>query len=246
MIPVPGGVTILARPPCPDWLRSDDEIVGTPPHQSVYRFSPAAISTATAEGPRDDAAGGDCRILDIGAGSGLVAEMIASTFPGKTVEAVDVSNRILPTVRVPFSTFDGQTLPFDGRSFDCVLLANVLHHVKIDQRRALLTEALRVTGGGPIVIKDHLAGSPLDHIRLACLDFIGNAPFGGWSQPTISAPRIGPNYSRSCSVPGDVGRFTVSRRCVQRDLSEPSRSLHAGHKGRPLDTSSVESPRRVD
>jgi len=118
-------------------------------------------------------------MLDIGAGSGLVAEMIASIFPGKTVVAVDVTNRILPTVGVPFRTFDGTMLPFENGSFDCALLCNVLHHVKVDQRRGLLTEILRVTGGGPLVIKDHIAESRLDHFKLAWLDFAGNAPFGG-------------------------------------------------------------------
>ncbi len=108
-----------------------------------------------------------------------MAEMVASVFPGKTVEAVDVVKRILPSVRVPFRTFDGQGLPFDDRSFDCALLCNVLHHVKTDERRGLLNEVLRVTGGGPLVIKDHLAASWLDHARLAWLDFAGNAPFGG-------------------------------------------------------------------
>jgi hypothetical protein len=43
----------------------------------------------------------------------------------------------------------------------------------------LLDEALRVTRGGPLVIKDHLAESGLDHFKLAWLDFAGNAPFGG-------------------------------------------------------------------
>ncbi len=122
---------------------------------------------------------GDCRILDIGAGSGLIAETIAAMFPGKTVTAVDVTNRILPTVRIPFRTFDGQVLPFEAGSFDCALLCNVLHHVKTDQRQGLLREILRVTGGGPLVIKDHLAETRLDHVKLAWLDFAGNAPFGG-------------------------------------------------------------------
>jgi ubiquinone/menaquinone biosynthesis C-methylase UbiE len=105
--------------------------------------------------------------------------MIASMFPGKAVVAVDVTNRILPTVGVPFHPFDGKVLPFEDDSFDCALLCNVLHHVKTGQRRGLLNEVLRVTGGGPLVIKDHLAESSLDHLKLAWLDFRGKCTFWG-------------------------------------------------------------------
>jgi len=42
----------------------------------------------------------------------------------------------------------------------------------------VLREALRVTGGGPLLIKDHVAGAPLDRLRLWLLDVLGNAPRG--------------------------------------------------------------------
>src|SRR5262249_44500079 len=40
-------------------------------------------------------------------------------------------------------------------------------------------ECARVTGAGPIYIKDHVAASPLDRARLVVLDLMGNLPFGG-------------------------------------------------------------------
>jgi SAM-dependent methyltransferase len=121
---------------------------------------------------------GSCGIVDIGAGSGLIGEAIASLLPGKSVTGVDVAGRAKPDLSIPFARFDGRRLPFRDRSFDCALFCNVLHHVKPEERIGLLREALRVTGGGPIVIKDHLAGSALDGFRLWLLDFIGNAPHG--------------------------------------------------------------------
>lgn len=121
---------------------------------------------------------GSCRIIDIGAGSGLIGEAIASLLPGKSVTGVDVAGRAMPDLSIPFARFDGCRLPFRDRSFDCALFCNVLHHVKPEGRIDLLREALRVTGGGPIVIKDHLAGRPLDGFRLWLLDFLGNAPRG--------------------------------------------------------------------
>lgn len=122
---------------------------------------------------------GECRIIDIGAGSGLLGEAIASLFPGKSVIGVDVARRVLPGLRIPFLEFDGRRLPFADGAFDCALFCNVLHHVKRDERAQLLGEALRVTAGGPLLIKDHVAGSAFDRVRLAWLDFLGNAPFGG-------------------------------------------------------------------
>ena len=122
---------------------------------------------------------GACRVLDVGAGSGLIGEAIASLLPGKSVVGVDVERRVLPGLRIPFLRFDGRRLPFADGAFDCALFCNVLHHVGPEARPALLAEALRVTGGGPLVIKDHLPASTLDHWKLAWLDFLGNVPFGG-------------------------------------------------------------------
>lgn len=121
---------------------------------------------------------GDCRVLDIGAGSGLVGETLAVLFPGKDVTCVDIAGNVLPDLRIPFVRYDGERLPFADRSFDCALLCNMLHHVEAASRLPLLREALRVTGGGSLIIKDHLAGSALDHIRLWALDVLGNAPRG--------------------------------------------------------------------
>ena len=50
-----------------------------------------------------------------------------------------------------------------------------------------MREALRVTGGGPLVIKDHVAATPLDALRLWILDVLGNAPRGAM----ISASYLG-------------------------------------------------------
>ncbi|HXZ54690.1 MAG TPA: class I SAM-dependent methyltransferase [Burkholderiales bacterium] len=121
---------------------------------------------------------GSCTIIDIGSGSGLIGEAIASLLPGKSVTGVDVAARTKADLSIPFARFDGSRLPFRDRSFDCALFCNVLHHVKPEGRIGLLREAMRVTGGGPVVVKDHLASRPLDGFRLWLLDFVGNAPHG--------------------------------------------------------------------
>jgi SAM-dependent methyltransferase len=128
-----------------------------------------------------------CRILDVGAGSGLIAETIAALFPGKSVTGVDIAPNPLANLRVPLVRYDGYRLPFADQSFDCALFCNVLHHVNPEVRTVLLREALRVTGGGPLLIKDHLRATPVDGLRLWLLDVLGNAPRGAM----ISANYLG-------------------------------------------------------
>ena len=63
-------------------------------------------------------------------------------------------------------------------AFDAATLNNVVHHVPVAERAALLRE-IRRTVAGPVYIKDHERRGAIDHWRLTALDAIGNIPFGG-------------------------------------------------------------------
>lgn len=118
------------------------------------------------------------RLLDVGGGTGVIAEAIAHLLPVDSVEAVDLVDRFCPGLSVRTQAYDGKTLPFADGSFDAATLNNVLHHVPKDQRVSLLGEIRRVVSG-PLYIKDHAAASALDHLRLTALDALGNIPFHG-------------------------------------------------------------------
>jgi len=118
------------------------------------------------------------RVLDIGGGTGVIGQCVADFFPVGTVEAVDVVDRFCPTLDIQTRLFDGRTLPFPDAAFDAATINNVVHHVPVDERVPLFREIRRVLKG-PLFIKDHEARSRLDHLRLACLDLVGNIPFGG-------------------------------------------------------------------
>jgi SAM-dependent methyltransferase len=118
-------------------------------------------------------------LLDVGGGTGVMAQAMQKFFGLERVVSVDVENRFLPTLTVESRTFDGQQLPFADATFDCVVLFNVLHHVPLAARAALMRECHRVAGRGPIYIKDHLSQGTLDDARLAILDLLGNLPFHG-------------------------------------------------------------------
>ncbi|RPI91590.1 MAG: class I SAM-dependent methyltransferase, partial [Chloroflexi bacterium] len=89
-------------------------------------------------------------LLDIGCGTGLITLRIAPHV--EHITAIDLSPQMLAVARrkveqqgitnVDFQVADGYSLPLDGRSFDAVLLFNILHIVQ--NPGSLLQEAHRL------------------------------------------------------------------------------------------------------
>jgi SAM-dependent methyltransferase len=118
------------------------------------------------------------RLLDIGGGTGIIAQAVQQHLPAGRVTSIDVADRFIPGLSIETLTYDGETLPFTDSSFDAATLNNVLHHVPPAGRHRLMAEIRRVVRG-PLYIKDHLSRGALDDARLAALDWIGNTPFKG-------------------------------------------------------------------
>ena len=116
-------------------------------------------------------------LLDIGGGTGIMAQTVKELFPVDRVISIDIQDRFLDHLSIETRTYDGIALPFADDSFSCVTMLNVLHHVPKENRASLLKECGRVAK--TIYIKDHLAKTALDHARLVVLDLLGNIPFGG-------------------------------------------------------------------
>lgn len=156
-------------------------------HVPMYRYRKPAYQAVMLSGLREIWSPSDRRVLDVGGGTGVVAQAIKELFSVERVTSVDVVDRFLPTLDVATATYDGVSLPFSDGSFDCVLLANVIHHVPVGARAALLRECARVAGTGHLYIKDHEARGGLDRLRLTILDALGNTPFGGQVRATYPA-----------------------------------------------------------
>ena len=148
-------------------------------HISLYRWRRPIYQTAMLRSLRQAWQPTDRTVLDVGGGTGILAQSIKELFPVDRVVSVDVENRYLDGLDIETRTYDGRTLPFADASFHCVLLCNVLHHVPKSLRGSLLKECGRVAATGTVYIKDHVAESRLDHLRLKILDLLGNVPFGG-------------------------------------------------------------------
>jgi ubiquinone/menaquinone biosynthesis C-methylase UbiE len=93
------------------------------------------------------------RVLEIGAGNGLVAQMIqeASGADFTLLDVVDYNRSWLP-----MHVYDGLHLPFEDNSYDVALLIFVLHHNP--DPRPVMREALRVARQGVLVVENDTRG----------------------------------------------------------------------------------------
>jgi SAM-dependent methyltransferase len=116
------------------------------------------------------------RVLDVGCGVGtLGAALMASPQcpAGVNVEGLERFRR--GGEPIPVTQYDGRTIPMADRSFDVVILADVLHHEEDPQR--LLSECIRVSRR-LVIIKDHQIKGPFAHARISLIDWAANAPYG--------------------------------------------------------------------
>jgi len=122
--------------------------------------------------------GPGARVLDIGCGFGHLgrALMDASkdSIQVEGLESVKRGNEL-----IPITAYEGTRIPFPDRTFDAVILADVLHHDH-DQER-LLREAARVSRN-VVIIKDHLRDGVLAQQRISFLDWAANA---GYNVPCL-------------------------------------------------------------
>jgi len=133
-------------------------------------------------------------ILDVGCGDGTIDALILEKRSDISVQGVDVLLR--PTRRIHVELFDGIKLPSSDKSYDVVMLIDVLHHT--DDPLILLREATRVARKF-VVIKDHTRDGWQAYARLRFMDWVGNAhhkvvlPYNYWSEQQwrTALPTIG-------------------------------------------------------
>lgn len=148
------------------------------PHLAMYRNKVPYYQAHMLNSLREIWYGHHHRLLDVGGGTGVIAEAMARLLPVDQVQAIDLVDRFCPTLSVQTARYDGRHIPFADGYFDAATLNNVLHHVPVAARAELLREIRRAVAG-PLYIKDHERRGIIDHWRLTALDAIGNIPFGG-------------------------------------------------------------------
>lgn len=115
----------------------------------------------------------EASILDVGCGDGLLDQLLLERRPDLSVRGIEVLIR-KKTYR-PIETYDGKTIPFPAKSFDAVMLVDVLHHT--EDPLELLTQAAGVARKC-VLLKDHTRNGLLAGPTLRFMDRVGNARHG--------------------------------------------------------------------
>jgi len=116
------------------------------------------------------------RVLDVGCGFGALGRAILDSPPcpkGVDIRGLERVKRGGEAIEV--DAYDGVTIPHPDRSFDVVMLADVLHHESDPHR--LLAECARVSRR-LLIVKDHKVEGPLAQQRISFMDRAANAPYG--------------------------------------------------------------------
>lgn len=107
-------------------------------------------------------------ILDLGAGDGTCLSFFRSYFPGSALYGIDVSEKSIEEAAAKnirgaeLRVYDGTSIPYPEASFDLILVATVMHHIRFDLHAGLMNEALRVLKpGGRIFIVEHNPWNPV-------------------------------------------------------------------------------------
>ncbi len=98
-----------------------------------------------------------CRVLDIGCGTGSLAVLIKRQHPQAEVVGLDPDPKALAIARrkavraglgIAFDQGFGDRLPYADASFDRVFSSLMFHHLKPDEKSAMLREIRRVLSPG--------------------------------------------------------------------------------------------------
>lgn len=111
-------------------------------------------------------------VLDVGCGNGKFGEEIARKYKAH-VRGVDVVNYADANIDIDF--YDGHRLPFEDDSFDLIVMAFMLHHVK--HQDEILNEAIRCSRRGLIIYEDTYF-TPWQKLFTIWNDFYSNMAVG--------------------------------------------------------------------
>lgn len=111
-------------------------------------MQPAVRLREQAEALADYVGQGDS-VLDVGCGTGLLSQYLRDMY-GVVPTGIDVKD--FRKAEIPFTEFDGSSIPFPDNSFDHVILSEVLHHSH--DPVGLITQCRRVARRRIIVFED--------------------------------------------------------------------------------------------
>jgi len=142
-------------------------------------------------------------ILDLGAGDGTCLTYFSQYFPKTDLTGIDVSEKSIAEAaarNIPktlLQAYDGTQIPFENNTFDLILVATVMHHIRFDLHKGLMKDALRVLKpGGKIFIVEHNPYNPVT------MHMVNTCPFD------VDAVLLKPGYSKKLLL--ETGFRTVT------------------------------------
>jgi tRNA (cmo5U34)-methyltransferase len=150
-----------------------------------------ASAVAQAPFPRD----AELRVIDLGAGTGLMSAVFAEAFPNATFTLVDVApdmlakarDRLGSDPRFDYVEADYLEWPFEG-SFDLVISCLSIHHLEDADKRTLFGHARRaLRDGGAFINADEVRGAT-DAVNERNLElWLSHARAAGGTEEDIAA-----------------------------------------------------------
>ena len=135
-----------------------DESVQGDHARRLYPYVLAEVARAVASSPAP-------RLLDLGCGTGALAELVLGEIPGACLGCVDLSPRMVEATRgrlggrAEVLLCDAERLPFHDGSFDAAWCNDSFHHYPDPERAAF--QAWRVLApGGTLVVGDAWQPAP--------------------------------------------------------------------------------------
>jgi tRNA (cmo5U34)-methyltransferase len=107
------------------------------------------------------------KVLDVGAGTGLLSGMVAAAFPKAAITLVDISSEMLSKAQarfaanpnIEYSALDFVNAPIVGR-YDVVISALALHHTPQDKLKGVFVKIFNaLENGGHFINADQTLGS---------------------------------------------------------------------------------------
>jgi tRNA (cmo5U34)-methyltransferase len=115
----------------------------------------------------------EARLLDLGAGTGLLSGLVAERVKPKLLHLLDASTEMLAQAQSrleywnPVATLRSLTDPLPGGPFDAVISALAMHHLHDDEKRDLFSRVRAVLApGGIFVNAEQILGPTVWHQQL--------------------------------------------------------------------------------